>query len=59
MKSSSYIDLQRFMLIPTKFPLTLFLSLGKEQKSSVQSTLLSSDGSGKAFYGEYVNARYA
>ena len=22
MKSSSYIDLQRFMLIPTKFPLT-------------------------------------
>ena len=23
MKSSSYIDLQRFMLIPTKFPLTL------------------------------------
>jgi len=25
----------------------------------VQITLLSSDGSGKAFYGEYVNARYA
>ena len=24
MKSSSYIDLQRFMLIPTKFPLTRF-----------------------------------
>ncbi|GAA6257241.1 hypothetical protein F070042J6_30930 [Bacteroides sp. f07] len=41
------------------FTHSLFLSLGKEQKSSVQSTLLSSDGSGKAFYGEYVNARYA
>ena len=41
------------------FTQSLNLSMGKEQKSSVQFTLLSSDGSGKAFYGEYVNARYA
>ena len=27
MKNSFYIDLQRFMLIPTKFPLTRFLRI--------------------------------
>ena len=35
MKNSFYIDLQRFMLIPTKFPLTHYnCSLKQDQKCS-------------------------
>ena len=35
MKSSFCIDLQRFMLIPTKFPLTLYTLCGFEKNTPV------------------------
>ena len=40
MKSSFCIDLQRFMLIPTKFPLSLFLVLVVDKNKKGVGTIL-------------------
>ena len=42
MKSSFCIDLQRFMLIPTKFPLNHFIRIKIELPDSVVSNMLQS-----------------
>ena len=40
MKNSFYIDLQRFMLIPTKFPLTRFISVDASNGLSLLAGLV-------------------